>query len=430
MTYQQSLDFIYSFQNFSKKPGLHRMEKALKELGNPQEKLACIHIAGTNGKGSTAAMLASVLKEAGYKVGLYTSPYIYDFRERIQIEGALIGKELLVELVERIKPLALKSREEGDPIGVFEYITLMGFLAFHKKGCEIVVLETGIGGRLDATNVITKPLMSLLTMIDLDHVEILGDTLSKIAKEKCGIIKESGITITYPYQKQEALSVIEEEAIKKQNRLIVPSKKDLQNIEVGLKGTRFNYKSKVYTTALLGTYQAANTVVVIEAIESLINLGYQIQPNHITKGLLATKWPGRLEVVSQNPYILVDGAHNEAGIDSLVDFIKLLPLKHITIFFSMMADKNYHKALASLATCARSIVLLEPAEPRAATIQMLLPIAKDLFEEVEIAKNIEEALEIKRLNLKQQEGIVLCGSLHRIGEMKEALCKFKKGETQ
>ena len=289
MNYNEALNYIHSLLVFGSKPGLERISELLNKLGNPQDDLKFIHVAGTNGKGSVCTMLSNIYMKAGLKTGLYTSPYVVDFRERIQFNGEYIEKDILAELCKQVKNTNVVVTE-------FEFITAMAMLYFKYKKCDIVILETGLGGRFDATNVIKENLASVITRIDFDHTAYLGDTLEKIAMEKSGIIK-NGPTICYPLQEKQA-----EETIKAYSKkFVLPNTDNLEILNSDDFGNRFIYNNEEYKTTLSGEHQIYNALTVIETVKTA---GVSVSQNHITEGIASASIPARLEVISEKPLVV------------------------------------------------------------------------------------------------------------------------------
>ena len=265
MNYNEALSYVHSLLVFGSKPGLQRMSRVMAKLGSPQKHLKFIHIAGTNGKGSTATMLSNVYIKAGLRVGLYISPFVTDFRERIQLNGQMIEQNDFAHFAQKVKNTNVTLTE-------FEFITAAAFCYFAEKQCDIVILETGLGGRLDATNIIEKPLCSVITHISLDHTGVLGDTIEQIATEKCGIIKNRGLTVTDMNQEPEALQVIKSHS----GNLIIPSKEDLKILSADIFGNTFIYKGEKYETTLAGLHQVSNAVSVIETVKNALPVSEEI----------------------------------------------------------------------------------------------------------------------------------------------------------
>lgn len=401
MKYIETLNYIHSLGAFSHKASLERITAVCQKLDNPQNKFKAIHIAGTNGKGSVSIFVSSALKAAGYKVGTFVSPYIVDFCERIQINGEYISREDLCRLSQKVTDTNIELTE-------FEFITTVGFLYFSENKIDIAVLETGLGGRFDATNVIDAPLVSVITKIGFDHTAILGDTIKQIAKEKCGIIKKNTVVTTFT-QPQEALDVIKMSAPK----LIIPIKNDLNNVNVSVLGNSFTYKNINYKTNLGGKYQIENALV---AIETLKSSGLGITEDNIKQGLLNAFIPARLEVLSQDPLIVIDGAHNPDGADALCSALK--EYKNVTAIVGVMRDKNYNDVLAKTLPLCKSVICVTPNVPRALPAKELSAVARQYCENVFIAENLQDALNIAKQN---SNPTFVFGSLYLASEMRPLL---------
>ena len=308
MNYEEALSYIHSLLVFGSQPGLERISELLEKLGNPQNKLKFIHVAGTNGKGSTCTMLSSVYKQAGYKTGLYTSPYIVDFRERMQIGGEYIPQDTLARLTKRVK-------DTGVVVTEFEFITALAMLWFLEENCDIVILEVGLGGRFDATNIIKAPLCSVIMKIDYDHTAILGDTIEQITAEKCGIIKDNAPTVSYPLQEPAALNVI----VEHNAHTVVPNLNNLEIVSSGIKGNSFIYNGAEYSTKLIGQHQVYNAITAIEAVNAA---GLKVSQADIVTGIKNAQIPARMELISENPLVFLDGAHNPNGAEAISAFME------------------------------------------------------------------------------------------------------------
>ncbi len=412
MNYNDALDYIHSLSVFGSVLGLERIEKLTKALGNPQNDLKFIHIAGTNGKGSTCTMIAKILSSAGYKTGLYTSPFVVDFRERIQVNGNYIEKEALARLVEKVKNIGVQVTE-------FEFITAVAFLYFKEQKCDFVVLETGLGGRFDATNVISSPLVSVITKIDYDHTAYLGETLSEIAGEKCGIIKQS-TTVCYPLQEREAFDTIKQKA----NALVLPDIEDLKILKTETFGNTFIYKGVEYETSLSGLHQVYNAVTAIDTVE-LINLN--IKKDAFIKGIKEASIPARMEIISQNPLVILDGAHNPDGANALSGYMKQFKGRVVAIS-GMMADKNCEGFLKKvLPFCKKLITVTVTENPRTETAEKLAAISSKFCADVETADSYTKAVKKAVLSLEENEALFVFGSLYLAGGIREELISaFKK----
>ena len=408
MNYNETLDYIHSLGNFSLPPTLDRIKAVLDRLGNPQNRIKAIHIAGTNGKGSVSAMLASVFKEAGYKTGLFISPYIIEFTERIQINGEYIEKENLCEFVERVKNTGIELTE-------FEFITALAFLYFAEQNIDILICETGLGGRLDATNSLENKILTVITKIGLDHTAILGDTIEKIAAEKCGILRECP-TVTSPCQQQEALSVIKQNATK----IIVPELSKVETLESKI-GNTFIYKGEKYKIGLSGDYQIENAVTAIEAVK---NSGYNIPYDIIFKGLEKAFFPARMEIISENPLVVLDGAHNPDGAQVLSNELKKYN-GNVTAIIGMMKDKDSDEFLkTTLGFCKNAIAVEVFGMPRSLNARQLKEKAEKFCGSV-TATDYETAIE-KAIELSGGEPIFIFGSLYLAAAIRPYLKeKFK-----
>ena len=327
MDYEQALNYIHSAGRFSKSAGLSRMRRLTAALGNPQDKLRFIHLAGTNGKGSTAAILDSVLRSAGYQTGLFTSPYLEDYCERIRLGGKNIPHEALAGLTGELKQAVDAAVSDGmEAPHEFELTALLALMYYSRCGCDLVIWETGLGGRLDASNVIGPPLCAVITSLSYDHMQQLGSTLDLIAEEKCGIIKAGSAAVVSAKQSDEAMQVIQKHCQEKGVPLMPPV--NLTDISVDLDGCRFTYNGLPLRLPLLGEHQLENASVALRVIEVLHNEGFKISGEAIADGLQLTRWPGRLELVSANPQIVIDSAHNRGGVEALsrcIDTLFALP---------------------------------------------------------------------------------------------------------
>lgn len=427
MNYQETLVFINGTEKFGSKLDLERITALMHELGDPQDQLQFVHLAGTNGKGSTAVSLATILSQAGYRTGLYTSPFIYDFNERIQINNQNISNNDLAKIVTQVKDVINNPQSLVHQTGVteFEIITAATFLYFYQQRCEVVVLEVGMGGRFDATNIIKTPLLSIITSISLDHTHYLGTTTDKIAFEKAGIIKENGQTLVYPFQEEKALAVLKKVARERHNQLTVVDASTLKIKSMTWTGSQFSYQGENYQISLSGEYQVYNALVVIEAIKFLNkNHNFRISTAHLKKSLAQVYWPGRLEILGPRPLFLVDGSHNADGMRSFVTALpKLTSAKQRKIvIFSMLADKDIKSALKLLAQVADIIIFTQINNPRSATIAQLVSLAQELHLSQPLYQCPEnKAAVTQALALAQTEDLICAvGSLYMIGDIRES----------
>ena len=362
MTYNDAIAYIHGVSSAFCKPGLERISELCERLGHPERGLKFIHVGGTNGKGSFCSMLDSVLRESGMRVGLYTSPYITEFGERMRVNGENIPEDTLVRLVERVKPIA---ESMSDKPTEFELITAIAFLYFLEAGVDVVVLEVGLGGRLDSTNVIDSPLLSVITGIALDHTAILGDTVEKIAAEKAGIIKH-GVPVLYGGEDEAAGAVIKAVAGERGSELVRVDYSVLSVKSMTLDGTVLDYKdNKDIKISLLGAYQPRNAAVVIEAVTLLRKAGLNISDAAMRKGLAAAVWHARFEIISDNPIMIFDGAHNPQGINAAVESIERYFNAGVYVVSGVLRDKDYERIASTLSSVAKRAYTITPDNSRA-----------------------------------------------------------------
>lgn len=403
MNYKETLNYIHSCGRFSHKASLERITAVCEKLGNPQNNFKCIHIAGTNGKGSTCAFVTSALMAAGYRVGTFVSPFITDFCERIQINGKYISHDDLCRLSQRVI-------DTGVALTEFEFITAVGFLYFSENKIDVAVLETGLGGRFDATNVIQKPLLSVITKIGLDHTAVLGDTLAQIAEEKCGIIKGDNV-VTSHNQPSDALSVIKNHA----TNLIIPDTNNLKDVKRSVLGNSFIYKDVCYETSLGGEYQIENALV---AIETLKNCGLPINETDVQTGLKNAFIPARLEVVLQNPLIVIDGAHNPDGAGALATALK--DYSDCTAIIGAMRDKNYSEVLAKTLPFCKNVICVRPEDPRSLPVEELANEAQKYCNSIFTANTLGDAITLAKEKAKGKP-IFIFGSLYLASQIRPLL---------
>ncbi len=424
MNYEEALAYIHNVEWMGKKPGLHRMLWLLNKMGNPHRKLKFVHVAGTNGKGSTCAMISSVLREAGYKTGMFTSPYIHVFDERIQVNGQMISNEELIEIVEFVKGFIDEIEEKPT---VFEIITLIGMEYFKRQQCDIVVLEVGIGGLLDSTNVIESKEAAVITSIGFDHTGMLGNTIEEIAAQKAGIIKENTDVIFWN-RETKAAKVVEEVCEKTNSRLYVPDYEALKSVSLDLTGQTFDYKDYIkLRIPLLGSYQLENAAIALTAIEVLKQKGYGIEEKHIYEGLSKAGWIGRFELLSKEPVVIADGSHNPPGMKATAESLKThFPDQKITFIIGVMADKELEKMTQYILPLAKEFLTVTPDNPRAMKAEVLAEyleshgcVKAESFETVEEA--CKEA--VKRAG---KTGVVCAlGSLYLVDEISRAMQKIR-----
>lgn len=409
MNYKESLSYIHSLQVFGSIPGLERISELLEYLGNPQDELRFIHVAGTNGKGSTCTMLSEIYKSAGLKVGLYTSPYVVDFRERIQVNGKYIEKDDLARLCKTVRDTDIYVTE-------FEFITALAFLYFKEQNCDLVILEVGLGGRFDATNIIKNPLCSVITRIDLDHTDYLGSTYSEIASEKCGIIKDGTPTVVYPVQEAETFDTIYKYA----SGYKTPNVDELKILSSNINGNSFVYYEDEYQTKLVGEHQIYNALT---AIETAKTVGMASDEN-IKEGIAAANIAARIELISENPLRVLDGSHNPNGADALARFMDNCS-EDIVAVIGMMADKDCELFLQKiLPYCSSAITVTVEENKRSISAKELADLAKKYCDDVISAESYDDALAIANEKSAGEKPIFVCGSLYLASAIREKLKKY------
>lgn len=420
MTYENALEKIHSLLTFGSRPGLDRILTLLDRMGNPQDRLKYIHVAGTNGKGSVCAMLSSVLVASGYKTGLFISPYITDFRERIQINNAMISKEELVSAVENTFPLIEQLQSEGIVITEFEYVNALQFYIHAKAECDIVVLETGMGGLLDCTNVIKAPLCSVITTIGLDHTAVLGDTIEKIAEQKCGIMKESSFAVTSK-QDDIAMEVIESTAGQLKIPLAKSESVEIKVISQELDKSVFEYNDTEITLNLAGEHQIENAKTALATLEILrLNGSLNVSDNDIKTGFLGATNPARFETLCKEPIVILDGAHNPNGIEALKNAIgKFLGGKKIIGIMGMLADKDIDSSIKLLKNTFTKIYTVPVDNPRAIDSATLAEKFVSFGFDAKAFDSAESAFDKAFEEAKENDlAIIVCGSLYLAGEIR------------
>lgn len=394
--------------------GLENMENVSRELGRPDLQYKIIHVAGTNGKGSTCTMTQNILTENGYKTGLYTSPQLYHINDRIKIDGEEISDEDYLEIFTKVHDIC---ESKNIPITEFEMITAIALEYFAQKGCDFVVLEVGMGGRLDATNIIDKPLLTVITSIALDHTDYLGSTLEEIAYEKGGIIKESADIILYP-QSPEVENVIRNIAREKGVSIIQPIFSKILNKEIAEDHQKFDYKNQTIEIGLMGDYQINNGAMVYEILSYLDRKGFDIQWTKVLKGFKEARIIGRMQKIQEQPTILLDGAHNEQGITELKNsLVKIYPNRKFVFIIGFLRDKEYEKEVEILSSVAKAFVTVEPDYPeRKLDSDELKLLVEKYSPKVFDKKEIKKALDF--VNEKYKDDIiVICGSFYHVKDV-------------
>ena len=430
MKYQEAMKYITEVGNFGSNYGLERTYKLLELLDNPQDKLKIIHVAGTNGKGSTTAMITSMLKGCGYKVGMYTSPFLEEFEERIQINGENIPKEKLAQLITKIKYAVDKVIEEGyNHPTEFEIITVLMFLYFATEEVDFAVVEVGLGGRLDSTNVIT-PILSVITSISFDHTNLLGNTLEEIAAEKAGIIKSCIPTVIYP-QEEMAERVISSKCQELDSKLYKINKEDAKLINI-IKEDKIYQQVKVklddeydVKLPLLGEHQILNLAVALKALEVIKDKAPKLNRESIVKSLATVRWNGRLEIMSNSPYVVIDGAHNIQGITQLDKNIKkYFEYKDMYLILGILADKDVDDMVKVITPKAKKVFTVTPNSMRAETAEELMNEVKKYNESCEAYNDYKNAFEDALKLCKKDDLLLISGSLYMIGEMRGIIKKI------
>lgn len=424
MNAEQAIAYIHSVCWKGSIPGLERTQTLLKLMGNPEKKLKFVHIAGTNGKGSTAAMTASILRKAGYRTGLYTSPYIYRFHERMQVDGVEISDEELAEVTEFVKPLADSMAESPTE---FELVSCIAFEYFHRKKCDIVVLEVGMGGALDSTNVIETPEVAVITNIGLDHTDYLGDTVEKIAQTKAGIFKQGGHAVVY--RGAPSVEAVFERVCREKN--VSLKKADFESLRLKrhtLEGQVFDCGARTdLVLPLLGDHQLHNAAVVLAIADTLIEEGWKISEENIREGIRDVRWPGRFDIVSRDPLFIIDGGHNPQCIEALVKNIRdYLAGRRVIALTGVLADKDYADMYQPVMPLVEQFVCITPPNPRKLEAGLLARYLRDAGAQATACDTVEAGVDLA-MKLAGKDGVVLCfGSLYSIGAIRDALMQLLK----
>ena len=422
MQYEEALEYIHSLEKFGIKPGMERITALCRAFGDIQNTLRFIHVAGTNGKGSTSTMLANICRRTGYKTGLYISPYVIDFRERIQIDGQLVEKEMLAEVVSRIRPVAEQMRKEDESPTEFEIITAAAFLCFAKAGCDVVVLETGLGGRLDATNIIHTPLVNVITSVSYDHMAVLGDTLTQIAREKCGTIKENGVVVSYPLQSDEVRQVIAQTAAEKHNTLLVPDTAAIAFLQEDITGTDAVIDGLSVHVPMLGRHMVYNASAVVMAARALNDRGLCVSDADIQNGIADSVLPARMEIIHKEPLVLLDGGHNEDCANALRNAVmQHLSGRHIVGICGLMADKAYDRYLSVVAPLMDALVTVRPENPRALSAEALCSAAGAYCADCTAADSFQKAAELALQKAGTDGVVIACGSFYMAADLEKYL---------
>ncbi len=422
MTSEQALQYIHSTPNFARSAGLHRIRGLLERLGNPQRQLRFVHLAGTNGKGSTAAMVAQVLQTAGYRTGLYTSPYLQRFHERIRLNGAEIPDHALSAITEQVRQAVECLTAEGvESPNEFELVTAIGLCYYAQQRADIVVLEVGLGGRYDATNVIDAPLACGITSISLDHTAVLGDTVEAIAQEKVGIIKGGSICVLAPGQQEAVRSLVRRTCADCSVPLLESSREGIFVLSADREGLHFLRMGRRYRLPLLGAHQRDNLCTALDLIEALRLQGVEIPESAVEEGLAQVRWPGRMELLHGGT-ILLDCCHNPDGIAALCRGLDaIFPQVPILTVMGMLRDKDYTTGIGMLARRSRAFFAVSPPSPRALAPEEIAAAAAQNCREVRPCATLQEALAAARQERREGELVVICGSIPLVGAARELL---------
>ena len=417
MTYEEVVDRLTNTDFFSASAGLYRMHSMLRHFDNPQDAIPCVHVAGTNGKGSVCAMLDSVLRCAGYRTGLFTSPFLYDIRERIRVNGELIPEEDLA----RIGTVVFDYVDRlYTPVNQFELLTVIAFLYFREQHCDIVILETGLGGTFDPTNTVAAPICSVITNIGLDHCAVLGDTIAKIASAKAGIIKPGRDVCVYPVC-TEAENVIVQAALRMSAPIHFADRDELRELPPVAGYEHFSYRGQELLLALRGKHQQYNAVTAWEALAVINRNGFYVSDSDIADGMKTVEWPGRLEILSRMPLVYYDGGHNPQCVQALADWFgtEAFAGKKITVIAGMVSNKDYREMLRTLSTFADTVLFYRFDNRRAIPEEEI----EALCAELEMARitDLPEACAAYLSKAGRDDVLLITGSLYLAAEAKRAV---------
>lgn len=424
MNYEEARVYLDNVAKYGSVLGLDAMRELLRRLGNPEKGLKIVHIAGTNGKGSVLAFLSTVLTESGYRVGRYISPTLFSYRERIQVDGEYIEKEPLARLVTRIREASEAMDRDGlrTPTA-FEIETALGLLYFAEKKCDVVVLETGMGGRDDATNAISEVVMEIFASISLDHLGVLGNDLTEIAECKADIIRKNSLVIS-AFQKEEAAEVLKRTAAERNAKLVTVDPGQITDVKYGYEEQSFSYGAeKNIRIHLAGAYQIENAALAWEAVQGLRSLGFRISDEAFRRGMEKTVWRGRFTCIHREPLVIMDGAHNEDAAKKLAASIETyFPGRKISYIMGVFKDKEYEKVIRITAPYAAKVTAVEtPGNPRALPKEELKKVWETFGVPVTTADTIAEAVKENITSAEKEEIILVFGSLSFLGEAEKAV---------
>ncbi len=425
MTRDEAVALIHGAYRPGTKSGHQRIICLLELLDNPHRKLKFVHIAGTNGKGSTAAMLDHILRAAGYRTGRFVSPYLERFEERVTVDGQQIGERDLVDCLLQVQEAAGQLTQKGHtPPTEFETVFAIALLHFVQQGCDIVVLEAGLGGSRDITNLIETPEVAIITSISLDHTQQLGDTLGDIARDKAGVIKAGGRAVLYPVQEPEAATVLMGRALELGATIVVPDMTQLEITYCSLDGNAFTYRGMPYELPLAGMHQATSAITALEAVELLKGRGFALPYEAVAKGLDNTRFAGRFELVGVEPVRVLDGGHNADGMETLRRAVELLlrpEVERLIVIFGIMGDKKWEPCLATASAMADTLILTATPDPR--SLDPRLAARNSTCEDTHVEPDARRALALARRMASPEDGILVCGSIYLAGELRQALMR-------
>lgn len=423
MTIEQAMELIHGVAWRGSRPGLARVRELLHRLGDPQDGLQFVHIAGTNGKGSTAAMLASILRAAGYTTGLFTSPYLERFAERMQVNGVPVPDAEFAAVCEALQPCIAAM---DDPPTEFELVTAAAMLWFRRRGCDVVVLEVGLGGRLDATNVIAAPACAVITNIGLDHTEILGDTLEQIAREKAGILKPGTRAVSYP-QTPEVRAVLHEICAQRGIPLTEADAAAIVSLTDGVDGQTFTYRGAEYTLPLLGAHQLRNAAVALETVTALRARGWRIPDAAVRAGLAQVRWPARFELLRRAPWFVLDGGHNPQCAQTVAENLRsYFPESRRVLLVGVLKDKDYAGIFDALDPVADEYVCIAPDSVRALPAEELGKFLEKYGKDVTVCESIKDGVSMALDIAGDDPDTMICavGSLYSVGEIRACFEKY------
>lgn len=427
MNYVEALAYIEQLNGRGIALGLERMQALLEQLGHPQKNLRCIHVAGTNGKGSVCALMDSALQKAGLRVGRYISPTLYAYRERIQINGCWIGEAELAGLLTVVKRACDSMAEQNlEQPTVFEVETAVAFLYFQQKSCDYVLLEVGMGGRLDSTNVIAKPVLTVITAIGMDHTAMLGHTLAAIAGEKGGIIKPGSPVVIGP-QQAEAMAVLQQRCVDCGVVPVLTEPDQLQILQWSTAGQQFHYRTwREIAIGLLGDYQCINAAIALDCLQILQQQERLLTDAAVRDGLRQAKWPGRFELIHQQPLFFVDGAHNPAGAQALAETLqKHFANRKIFLLMAVFRDKDYLEIARIMSRCSDHIYCFQPKQERGLQADVLSAAVQPFYQHVVTENSAEQAVQLALQQAGDDDIIVSFGSLSTIKAVQDAVRQWE-----